>query len=102
MNGSELEKTKQLTKDLVVFPSVSDVSNEAVSQFVAERLAALYFEVEWHQYIDSKGKKKVSLVAKRGQGEGGVAYLAHTDVVPAEDWALDFCGPFEGDRKSVV
>ena len=99
MNGSELEKTKQLTKDLVVFPSVSDESNEAVSKFVADRLASLRFEVEWHQYIDSKGQKKVSLVAKRGQGEGGVAYLAHTDVVPAEDWSLDFCGPYEGKER---
>jgi len=100
MNGSELEKTKQLTKDLVVFPTVSDVSNEAVSQFVADRLAALHFDVEWHQYLDSKGQKKVSLVAKRGPGEGGVAYLAHTDVVPAEDWSLDFCGPFEGIERN--
>ena len=95
MNGSLFEKTKQMTKDLVVFPSVSDVSNEAVSQFVADQLEALRFEIEWHQYVDSKHQTKVSLVAKRGQGSRGVAYLAHTDVVPAEDWSLDFCGPFE-------
>ncbi len=99
MNGREFEKTKKLTRDLVVFPSVSDVSNEAVSQFVADQLAAMSFEVEWHQYQDGKGQSKVSLVGKRGPGEGGVAYLAHTDVVPAEDWSLDFCGPFEGEEK---
>ena len=84
MNGSLFEKTKQMTKDLVVFPSVSDVSNEAISQFVADQLEALRFEIEWHQYVDSKHQTKVSLVAKRGLGSGGVAYLAHTDVVPAE------------------
>lgn len=95
MKGCEFEKTLQLTKDLVCFPSVSDVSNEAVSQFVADRLAALNFEVEWHSYVDNKSNNKVSLVAKRGAGVGGVAYMAHTDVVPAEDWSLDFCGPFE-------
>ena len=95
MNGRNLENTLQLTKDLVTFPSVSDVSNEAVSQFVADRLAALQFEVEWYSYVDLRGQNKVSLVAKRGDGFGGVAYLAHTDVVPAEDWSVDFCGPFE-------
>jgi acetylornithine deacetylase len=99
MNGREFEKTKQITKDMVAFPSVSDVSNEAISQFVADQLAALNFEVEWHQYVDSKHQTKVSVVAKRGPGSRGVAYLAHTDVVPAEDWSLDFCGPFECKEK---
>ncbi len=99
MNGPNLEKTLQLTKDLVTFPSVSDVSNEVVSQFVADQLAAVQFEVEWHSYVDSKGQNKVSLVAKRGEGVGGVAYLAHTDVVPAEDWSVDFCGPFEPKER---
>ncbi len=95
MNGREIEKTRQLTQDMVRFPSVSDVSNESVSQFVADQLSAQKFEVEWHSYIDAKNQNKVSLVAKRGSGLGGVAYLAHTDVVPAEDWSLDFCGPFD-------
>jgi acetylornithine deacetylase len=95
MNGSEIEKTTQLTQDLVRFPSVSDVSNESVSQFVADQLTAMKFDVEWHSYVDAKNQNKVSVVAKRGIGLGGVAYLAHTDVVPAEDWSLDFCGPFE-------
>lgn len=99
MNGREIEKTRQLTEDLVRFPSVSDVSNETVSQFVADQLAAMKFEVEWHSYVDDKNQNKVSLVAKRGSGLGGVAYLAHTDVVPAEDWSLDFCGPFEPTER---
>ncbi len=101
MNGRNLEKTLRLTKDLVTFPSVSDVSNEAVSQFVADQLDGLQFEVEWHSYVDTKGQNKVSLVAKRGEGLGGVAYLAHTDVVPAEDWSVDFCGPFEPREQGL-
>ena len=101
MNGRNLEKTLKLTKDLVTFPSVSDLSNEEVSQFVADQLAALQFEVEWHSYLDCKGKNKVSLVAKRGSGIGGVAYLAHTDVVPAEDWSVNFCGPFEPKEQDL-
>ncbi len=99
MNGRELEKTLQLAKDMVTFPSVSDVSNSAVSQFVADRLASLHFEIEWLSYVDGKGQDKVSIVAKRGEGKGGVAYLAHTDVVPAEDWSVNFCGPFEPKEK---
>ncbi len=102
MNGFELAKTLQLTKQMVSYPSVSEVSNEAISQFVADQLVAIGFELEWHAYIDEKREKKVSLVGKRGTGEGGIAYLAHTDVVPAEDWSVGFCGPFdpkeEGDR----
>ena len=47
MEGSEVRKTLQLTKDLVSFPSTSDVSNEEVSQVVADQLVALKFEVEW-------------------------------------------------------
>lgn len=99
MNGREIEKTLKLTKDLVCFPSVSDVSNELVSQFVADLLSAMKFEVEWHSYLDEKNQKKVSLVAKRGSGLGGVGYLAHTDVVPAQDWSVDFCGPFEATER---
>ncbi len=95
MNGRELEKTLQLVKELVSFPSVSEFSNESVSQFVADALVQLHFDLEWHSYVDAKGYTKVSLVAKRGTGQGGVAFLAHTDVVPAEDWSVQNCGPFE-------
>ena len=95
MTGRLLKTTLQLTKELVAFPSVSDESNESVSQFVADRLSALKFNIEWHSYIDEKGTTKVSIVGKRGGGQGGVAYMAHTDVVPAEDWSFESCGPFE-------
>lgn len=95
MNGRLVEKSLQLTKELVSFPSVSDQSNEAVSQHVANQLVSNGFDLEWHTYVDGKGQTKVSLVGKRGQGVGGVCYLAHTDVVPAEDWSVDFCGAFE-------
>lgn len=75
------------------------MSNEAVSQFVADRLQSLGFQIEWHTYRDERNQTKVSLVGKRGSGAGGVCYLAHTDVVPADDWSLDWCGPFEPTER---
>ncbi|MEQ1825827.1 MAG: M20/M25/M40 family metallo-hydrolase [Pirellula sp.] len=95
MNASLFESTLLLTKELVRFPSVSHESNESVSRFVADRLSAMRFEIEWHQYLDEKGESKVSIVAKRGNGTGGVCYLAHTDVVPADDWSFGSSGPFD-------
>lgn len=88
-----------LTSQLVGYDSVSSRSNEAVTSFVAEILESLGFAVEWHRYIDDEGIGKASLVAKRGPGTGGVAYLAHTDVVPADDWSTGFNSPFQVVEK---
>ena len=99
MNGPMLASTLEITKELVRFPSVSHVSNEQISQRVTDLLAGLGFEIEWHSYLDEHNQKKVSLVGKRGPGVGGVCYLAHTDVVPADDWSLDWCGPFEPTER---
>lgn len=54
------------------------------------------FSVEWLTYQDEEKVPKVCVVAKRGVGVGGIAYLAHTDVVPAEDWEPEFSGAFQG------
>jgi len=122
------ETTLLLAQQLIRYDSVSSTSNESVSQWVADRLTAIGFEIEWITYRDSRGVLKVNVVAKREPkrrsgtgsnlptqtvspdltvapdesnfaqtraGEGGVCYLAHTDVVPANDWSVDFCGPFE-------
>jgi acetylornithine deacetylase len=62
---------------------------------VAELLEGLGFQLEVHTFADEEGIVKTSLVAKRGSGKGGIAYLAHTDVVPVEDWHTGFSGPFE-------
>ncbi len=83
-----------LAEQLIRFSSVSHQSNEIISLFVKNHLEAMNFQVEWHTFADDRGKTKVSLVAKRGSGSGGIAYLAHTDVVSADDWSVSFCGPF--------
>jgi acetylornithine deacetylase len=82
-------------QELVRFPSVSSTSNEAVSDRVSEYLERLGCEVERLEYHDAEGVKKVSVVGKRGPGEGGLAYFAHTDVVPADDWHDTQTGPFQ-------
>ncbi|MCU0710657.1 MAG: M20/M25/M40 family metallo-hydrolase [Pirellula sp.] len=97
--SQRLSRAIELTQQMVSFPSVSDRSNVEVSQFVAARLAEIGFDVEWLTYEDEEKVPKVCVVAKRGAGLGGVAYLAHTDVVPAEDWEPDFSGAFEGYQK---
>jgi acetylornithine deacetylase len=89
----------ELTRQLVSYDSVSSRSNEPISDFVAELMQRMGFVVENHTYLDDEGEKKVSLVAKRGSGTGGVAYLAHTDVVPVDDWHTGFSGPFEAVEK---
>jgi acetylornithine deacetylase len=92
--------TVEIAKALVAFDSVSSKSNEDVSHWVEKRLRKAGFEIERIVYRDGSGISKVNLVAKRapatsGSQTGGVCYLAHTDVVPADDWSLDFCGPFQ-------
>jgi len=112
-----LETTLDIAKCLIKFNSVSSSSNEPISRWVSDRLVQLGFEIEWLPYLDPAGCLKVNIIAKRAPtkspsadtftterstakrstsevGQGGVCYLAHTDVVPADDWSLDFCGPF--------
>ncbi|TWU24277.1 Acetylornithine deacetylase [Novipirellula galeiformis] len=77
---------------LIAFPSVSSVSNVEVTECVAEMLRSLGFETEVTTYVDFRGVEKANVLAKRmpsgatGSPAGGLAYFAHTDVVPANDW----------------
>lgn len=98
---TELRTSLDLLQHLIAFPSVSQLSNEAVSDFVGERLIALGFEVERTDYVDRGGVRKINLVARRdplpgGQHPpvGGLAYFSHTDVVPADRWGGPGGDPF--------
>ena len=73
-----------LTRRLVAIPSVSRDSNEAVSDVLEEVLTGHGFETERLTYRDENGVLKVSLVAKRGAGRGGLGFFSHSDVVPAD------------------
>ena len=83
----------ELTKALINYPSVSRWSNVAISDFLADRLESWDFAVERLEYLDANNERKVSLVAKKGEGRDGLAFYSHTDTVPGqeEDWE-----PFEG------
>jgi acetylornithine deacetylase len=92
-----------LLLSLLRFDSVSARSNLAITDRISDILAQLGFQLERSAYIDHRGITKANLVATRpalrstasepsGQqdpiasGRGGVAYFAHTDVVPADPW----------------
>ncbi|MCA9071690.1 MAG: M20 family metallopeptidase [Planctomycetaceae bacterium] len=81
-------------QDLVAFESTSNLSNVPVSDYVEQALKKLAFTTERLEYDDANGVRKCSIVGKKGEGQGGLAYFGHTDVVPADNWFSDEFGPF--------
>ena len=72
-----------LTQDLVAIRSVSRWSNTQVSDYIENWLRSNGFnEIERLEYTDENDERKVSLVAKKGEGTGGLAFLSHSDTVP--------------------
>jgi acetylornithine deacetylase len=82
------------TREFVAFDSVSVRSNVAVTDCIESRMRTLGFEIERLEYDDANGVRKATVVGRLGPGRGGMAYFAHSDVVPAADWARTH-GPFE-------
>jgi acetylornithine deacetylase len=76
----------QLTRDLVAFDSASRKSNREISDFLEQQLQKIGCEVERLEHVDEEGETKVSLVARKGGGTGGLALCSHSDTVPADDW----------------
>ena len=83
------------TRELVQFPTVSSVSNESICDYLQGVLTRMGFVTERIGYADPAGVPKVNLVGKKGSGTGGMAYFAHTDVVPADAWFTTQHGPFD-------
>ncbi len=88
------------TRQLVAFDSTSNLSNAPVSDCVEATLKSLGFATERVEYDDAGGVRKVSIVSKKGPGTGGLAYFAHTDVVPADMWSIPDHGPFTPTVKN--
>ena len=89
----------QHTQELVKFPTVSKVSNASICDYLEDVLKRLGFTIERIEYTDIAGVRKVNVVGKKGAGTGGMAYFAHTDVVPADSWFSCEHGPFEPTVK---
>ena len=86
----------RLAQEMIAHDSVSARSNAAIAAQMRQWLEGLGFDVEQLEMTDPAGQLKVSLVAKRGKGKGGIAYLCHNDVVPVDDWNAAAGGPFSG------
>lgn len=77
-----------LTKSLIEIKSVSRLSNRPIADYLQNILTAANWQVERTEYIDPNGEQKVQLVAKLGDGTGGLAFCSHNDTVPGQeqDW----------------
>ena len=84
-----LDETKALLRDLVAFPTISDLSNRALVDFLADRLALAGARVD---VLPDPSGEKANLFATLGpEGDGGIVLSGHTDVVPVagQDWTVD-------------
>lgn len=102
--GTELETIKRRLATLVATPSVSsanptiDLSNRPLVELLADWHADAGFETEI-QTVNEAGTK-VNLIARLGEGRGGLVLSGHTDTVPynAELWTTD---PFELSERDA-
>ena len=63
-------------RELISFPSISSVSNVAVTDCVEQWLRQMHFETERISYQDARGVLKTSVVARRGPQSGsGLAWI---------------------------
>ncbi len=90
-----LSRAIGILREMVSIPSVSVDSNRPVSDVIGKILQNQGFQVEEQTYLDGNSIEKVSLIATRGSGSGGLLYCAHSDVVPVDSWSYSEAGPFE-------
>ena len=78
------EEVIKLSQELVAIPSETTCSNVAISDFLQSWLETRDFSVERVSYIDTGGEEKVNLIAKQGNGTGGLGFFSHSDTVPGD------------------
>ena len=96
-----MQDVVQLTQDLVAIKSVSQWSNQEISDSLEETLRRSSFEVERLEYVDDQGERKVSLVAKKGNGQDGFGLFSHSDTVPGNEWAWDAFSPAVNEGRLI-
>lgn len=78
----------EINTNLIAFNTVSEKENIACSDYIANILDPLGFEVIRDQFIDSHGTKKEQVIASTGPDcEGGLILSGHIDTVPFENQA---------------
>ncbi|MGB1285305.1 MAG: M20/M25/M40 family metallo-hydrolase [Aggregatilineales bacterium] len=79
----------ELTKDLIRLRSVSREGNGEVSDYIETWLRDAGFDEIERLTYEMDGVEKVNLIARKGEGTGGLAFLSHSDTVPGEEdaWA---------------
>ena len=94
MNGAFLDFYKKLISINSVSSEIPehDISNEKIIDFLDAYLTGKGFVTRKLPVKNSRNK--FNLIAKIGQGTGGVAFCGHTDTVPCDKdkWT---CNPFE-------
>lgn len=80
-----------LAQNLIRRPSISP-DDQGCQQMIAERLAALGFEIEWMNFGET-----TNLWAKHGSSKPLVAFAGHTDVVPTGDESQWQYPPFNAE-----
>ena len=92
-------------QQLIASPSISameshlNMSNRGVIELLAKWCESLGFSVEVEPL--QSDKDKFNLIAKRGEGKGGLMLAGHTDTVPFDDsrWQFDPFKLTEQDNK---
>ncbi|NJN84673.1 MAG: M20/M25/M40 family metallo-hydrolase [Caldilineaceae bacterium] len=87
----------ELTQELIAIESPSQRSNAEIAEELVGFLIRAGFDVERLEYLDH-GESKVSLVAKKGDGDGGLCLFSHSDTVPGDEGWEPFSPKIEGNR----
>jgi len=72
----------ELAQELIAIQSESSLSNASISDFLQNWLEKHGLAVERICYTDPHGVEKVNLIAKVGEGPGGLGFFSHSDTVP--------------------
>lgn len=89
----------KLTQTLIRYNSISSNSNIPVSDCLSASMEQAGLQVERILYRDAAGIEKISLVGRKGDGDGGLALLGHSDTVPVTGWERDPFDPIIEDGK---
>lgn len=75
-------KLIELTNRLISIDSVSKNSNKDIIDILYKIFTENDFSQELISYTDNNDIEKYNLIARKGDGSGGLAFLIHSDTVP--------------------